>query len=117
MAPRDRGAVTAEAALVLPLLVGLAVALVWLLSLAGQQVRVVDAAREAARAAARGDPDSVAIERAQVAAPGAIVTVSHADGEVAVTVTSRVSGPGGGLAALAGAELTARAVAAEEGGG
>jgi len=114
MAPRDRGAVTAEAALVLPLLVGLAV---WLLSLAGQQVRVVDAAREAARAAARGDPDSVAIERAQVAAPGAIVTVSHADGEVAVTVTSRVSGSGGGLAALAGAELTARAVAAEEGGG
>jgi Flp pilus assembly protein TadG len=115
MARTDRGAVTAEAALVLPLLVGLTLALVWLLSLAGQQVRVVDAAREAARAAARGDPDSVAIERALVAAPGASVTVSHADGEVAVTVTSRVSGPGGGLAALAG-ELSARAVAAEEGG-
>ena len=41
--------------MVLPVLVAVALGLVWLLALAATQVRVVDAAREAARAAARDD--------------------------------------------------------------
>ena len=51
----ERGAVTAELALGLPLLLAVTVGLVWLLAAATAQVRVVDAAREAARVAARGD--------------------------------------------------------------
>ena len=50
----DGGAATAELALGLPLLLAVTVGLVWLLAVGAAQVRVVDAAREAARAAARG---------------------------------------------------------------
>jgi Flp pilus assembly protein TadG len=115
MPATERGAVTAEAAVVLPLMVALTLGLVWLLSLGAQQVRVVDAAREAARVAARGDPDAAAIERALTAAPGSTVTVAHGDGEVAVTVSTTISGPGGLFGGLPGADLSARAVAAAEG--
>lgn len=110
----ERGAVTAEAALVLPLLVAVTLGLVWLLSLASAQVRVVDAARETARAAARGDPDDVAIQRGQTAAPGASITVVRQGEEVSVTVTSHVTGPGGLFAVLPGAELAATAFAVQE---
>ena len=49
----DSGAATAELAMALPLLLAVTVGLVWLLSVAAAQLRVVDAARESARAAAR----------------------------------------------------------------
>ena len=52
----ERGAATAELALAIPLLLSLTIGLVWLLSVGAAQVRMVDAAREAARATARGDP-------------------------------------------------------------
>ena len=52
----QRGAATAELALAIPLLLSLTIGLVWLLSIGAAQVRMVDAAREAARATARGDP-------------------------------------------------------------
>ena len=51
----QRGAVTAETAMMLPVLVLITLALVWLLALAAAQTRVVDAAREVARAVARDD--------------------------------------------------------------
>ena len=50
-----RGAATAELAMVLPLLVAVSLGLVWLLAVGAAQVRAVDAARETARALARGD--------------------------------------------------------------
>ena len=69
MSPRarasERGAATAELAMVLPLLVAVAIGLVWLLSVGAAQVRAVDAARETARALARGDgeaPGAVRVE-------------------------------------------------------
>jgi Flp pilus assembly protein TadG len=114
--PDDRGAATAEAALVLPLLVVLTLALVWLLSLATAQVRLVDAARETARAVARGDPDAAAIERAHVAAPGSTVTLTRTGQDVTVSVTATVRGPGGLLARIPGAELQATAISALEPG-
>ena len=52
------GAVTAELALGMPLLVALTAGLVWLLAVGAAQVRTVDAARETARALARGDDSS-----------------------------------------------------------
>lgn len=112
----ERGAVTAEAALVLPVLVAITLALVWLVSLAATQVRLVDAARETARAAARGDPESQAISRGQAVAPGATFAVVVTDTEVRVTVNSDVVGPGGLLQHLPGAVLSATAVAAREPG-
>ncbi|MFI2708388.1 TadE family type IV pilus minor pilin, partial [Nocardioides sp. CER28] len=51
---RDRGAATAELVMVLPALVAVTIGLVWLLSVGAAQVRTVDAARETARALARG---------------------------------------------------------------
>ncbi len=51
----ERGAVTAELAMVLPLLVIVTAALAWLLGVGADQLRIVDATREVARALARGD--------------------------------------------------------------
>lgn len=93
---RERGAVTAEMAMVLPLLLAVTVGMVWLVSLGVTQVRVVDAAREAARAAARGDPANAAVAAAhQVAPEGAAVSVSTGGRYVTATVRSSVDGPGG----------------------
>ena len=111
----ERGAVTAEAAVVIPLLLAVAMALVWLVALAATQVRVVDAAREAARAAARGEPDAASVERGrQVAPDGARIEISRGGGVVTVRVASEVSGPGGLLAFLPPVPVSSEAVAAEE---
>jgi Na+-translocating ferredoxin:NAD+ oxidoreductase RnfG subunit len=91
-------------------------ALVWLLAVGAGQVRVVDAAREAARAVARGDDQAAAVARAeQVAGDGARVSVDSAGGQVRVLVTRDLDGPGGLLDALPGATLSSEAVAAVEG--
>jgi Flp pilus assembly protein TadG len=111
----ERGAVTAELALGLPLLLAVTVGLVWLLAVGAGQVRVVDAAREAARALARGDPEPVAFSRATtVAGAGSRVTATYADGEVTVSVSRRVAGPGGLFDFLPSVRLGAEAVAATE---
>ncbi len=111
----ERGAVTAEAAVVIPLLLAVTMALVWLVALAGTQVRVVDAAREAARAAARGESDSSSVERGRAVAPdGARFAISRGGGSVTVQVVSEVKGPGGLLGFLPAVPVTSRAVAAEE---
>ncbi len=111
----ERGAVTAELAMAVPLLLALTVGLVWLLSLGMAQVRMVDATREAARAVARGDSPDEAIARArQVAPPGAELTVTSEAGQVVVTGQVTVDGVGGLFDALPAVELAARAVAAPE---
>lgn len=111
-----RGAVTAELALVLPVLVAMTVGLVWLLAVGAAQVRTVDAARETARALARGEEEAAAIDRGSRVAPaGSAVRVSRGSGEITVTVTGTVEGPGGLFGALPAARVRAEAVAAEEG--
>ena len=111
----ERGAVTAELALVLPVLVAVTVGLVWLLAVGAAQVRTVDAARETARAVARGDDEDVAVARGmRVAPPGSTVTVARGGGEVRVTVSGEVSGPGGLFAHLPAPTVHAEAVAADE---
>lgn len=111
----ETGAVTAEAATVLPLLVAVVLALVWLLSLAAAQVRVVDAAREVARLAARGEPVAAAVEHGrQVAPTGAQFDVQADAQRVEVAVAAEVRGPGGLLAFLPGVEVRSHAVAAAE---
>lgn len=91
---RDRGFVTAEAAVVLPSLVLVGMALVWALLAASAQIQCVDAARAGARAAARQDPPDTVLATTRRAAPrGARVTVSREDDLVRVTVTAHVPGP------------------------
>ncbi|WP_226027684.1 TadE family type IV pilus minor pilin [Streptomyces hyderabadensis] len=65
----DSGFVTAEAAVVLPVLVVFAMALVWGLLVVAAQIQCVDAARTGARAAARQDPVDAVVEVAREAAP------------------------------------------------
>lgn len=111
----ERGAATAELALVLPLLVSVTIGLVWLLAVGAAQVRAVDAARETARAVARGDDVAEAVARGSaVAPPGSRVTVERAGGEVRVVVTGEVAVPGGVLGHLPAPTVRAEAVALDE---
>ena len=110
----QRGAATAELALAIPLLVSMTLGLVWLLSVGATQVRMVDAAREAARASARGDPAGEAVARGEQVAPGATVTVVTRDGRVVATATGSVGPPGGLLGFLPAVSLRAQAVTAVE---
>jgi hypothetical protein len=98
----------------LPLLIAVTIGLVWLLAVGAAQVRAVDAARETARAVARGDATDAAVARGeQVAPPGSAVSV-HDDGvEVTAIVVGRVSGPGG-LFDVPFVRVSAEAVAATE---
>jgi len=105
--------VTAEVAVVLPVLVAFVVALVWVVALAAAQVRVVDAARETARAAARGDADPAAMGR-RVAPEDASVRLSRSGSTVQAEVAAVVRGPGGLFSFLPGVTVHARSVAAVE---
>ncbi|WP_329026727.1 MULTISPECIES: TadE family type IV pilus minor pilin [unclassified Streptomyces] len=92
---RDRGAVTAEAAMVIPVLAVFALALLWALMAASAQIRCVDAARAGARAAARSEPAEQVREAALSAAPdGASVVVERAGTLWRVNVTAPTPGPG-----------------------
>lgn len=115
MSHDERGAATAELALGIPLLVSLTIALVWLLTIGIAQLRMVDAARETARASARGDPDPTAVALGLQVAPGASVSVSRAEGRVVASVSDSVSPPGGLLAFLPSVRVHADAVTAAEG--
>ncbi len=111
----ERGAVTAELALGLPLLVAVTIGLVWLLSVGAAQIRTVDAARETARAVARGDDVGAAVARGRRVAPdGAEVAVTRAGGQVVATSSARVEGPGGLFEFLPAVTVQAEAVAADE---
>jgi hypothetical protein len=70
------------------------------------QIRCIDAAREAARLAARGDPSAVAVAQ-RVAPTGAGVAVRSDGGYVTATVTVAATG-------LPGLTVSAEAVAAVE---
>ncbi len=111
----DRGAVTAELALTLPILLAVTVGLVWLQSVGAAQVRTVDAAREAARAVARGDGAAAAVAVGERVAPeGVSVSVTTTGDRVVAHASGRVAGPGGLFGFLPGAPVSAEAVAVAE---
>ena len=84
--------VTAETAVVLPVLLLVLAGAVAAVVVVGAQLRCVDAAREAARAAARGEPAAVVAQVAAGAAPHGAVSRLGDDGEtVRVTVSTTVS--------------------------
>ncbi|MGY1840100.1 MULTISPECIES: TadE family type IV pilus minor pilin [unclassified Modestobacter] len=88
----EAGMVTAETAVVLPvLLFVLAGAIAAVVVVAGQ-LRCVDAAREGARAAARGEPAAVVQRIAGAAGPdGAVVGVGRSGDTVTTTVAAVIT--------------------------
>lgn len=115
-ARRDqRGAVTAEAAMVVPLLVAVTLGLVWLVALAATQVRVVDGAREVARVSARGDDESTAVGAGRRVAPqGTDFGVTWSGDQVRVEAEAQVRGPGGLFRFLPTVSVHSTAVAVRE---
>ena len=84
--------VTAETAVVLPVLLLVLAGAVAAVTVVGAQLRCVDAAREGARAAARGDDAAnISAVTARAAPDGATTAVSGTDDEVTVTVSARIA--------------------------
>ena len=101
--------------MVLPVLVAVSLGLAWLLTLAGTQVRVVDAAREVARAVARDESPSTATGLGRRVAPvGSTISVQQQGDTVVVHVAVRVRGPEGLFGFVPGVRVHAEAVAARE---
>jgi hypothetical protein len=101
--------------MVLPALAAVALALAWLVALAATQVRVVDAAREVARATARDEGGAAAVALGRRVAPdGARITLEKGDDVVTVRVVATVRGPGGLLSFLPEVHVASSAVAARE---
>ncbi|MCL6537516.1 MAG: hypothetical protein K6T28_02865 [Acidothermus sp.] len=96
---RDNGYVTAEAAIVFPMVVFVGILALWILMAGLGQIRTVDAARTAARALARGEAQTEVLAAARAAAPqGAAIQIhrfSTPVGEmVQVVVRARVGSVG-----------------------
>ncbi|MEU6535856.1 TadE family type IV pilus minor pilin [Streptomyces sp. NPDC047000] len=107
----DGGFVTAESAMVLPVLALVALALLWGLYAMAVRIQCLDAARTGARAAARQDPDAAVVAATRQVAPrGAAVTVSREGDQVRVAVVARPPVPLGSLSF----ELREEAVASAE---
>ena len=112
---RQRGSVTAETALVLPILLAFVLGLVWLVSLGVTQARCLDAAREAARALARDVTVQAATDLARRSSPpGADIRIQRDGGAVVVTVSVPAKAPGPIFGALPAIGLSATAVSALE---
>lgn len=113
----EDGTVTAEAAVVLPIVAAFALTMMWLLTIGIAKVETVDAARDAARAIARGDdPAAVVAAASRIAPPNAVISIDEGvDGLVTVTVAVDVQPPGWLLAPLPSVTLGSAASTLSEG--
>lgn len=108
----DHGGVSVEFAVALPVVVLVLGACLGAIGLGAQQVRLQDAAADAARGLGRGDAAAVVAEGAQRSAPGARVSSTTSGGLVCVRVTAPARAP----VPLGGWTLAARACALAGGG-
>jgi Flp pilus assembly protein TadG len=98
---RTRGSVTAEFAVLLPGMALLLAAVLAAGSAATAQLRCIDAARSAARLAARHESQSSVLAAGRSAAPaGALIQVSEAGDQVRAQVRAEISLPLPGRPAL-----------------
>ncbi|WKG06760.1 TadE family type IV pilus minor pilin [Mycolicibacterium sp. HK-90] len=74
------------------------------LSAVGMQIRCIDAAREAARLAARGDDSATTVAR-RIAPSGAVVHVGHDSGLVVARISAATVLPGVTVSAEAAAAV------------
>ena len=106
----DRGAVTVEAAIALGMLVTFLALALFALAAMAAQVRCVDAARELARLAARGEPERGRVVAAQLAPDGARLELVRTGDTIASEVSAQLVAP-------LPLRIAGRAVAAVENGG
>jgi hypothetical protein len=91
----DRGTVTVEIALAMPVLFAVLGVVLWAVTAAGIRMDCVDAARAGARAAARGDSEaSVRALVERTGPPGARLEMHREGRLVTVTVRARTAPPG-----------------------
>ena len=107
--PDDQGIVTVEAALALCSLVAVLALMLAAVSAVAAQLRCVDAAREAARLTARGEPDRAGQLAHRIAPRGATIAVTVNGDDVLARVSAN---PVAGL--LPGLEVGAEAAAVME---
>jgi Flp pilus assembly protein TadG len=111
----ERGAVTAELAITLPILLVVTVGLAWLISLGVSQVQATSAARETARQLARGESPTHALGAGKsLAPPAAVVTYVVSGDQVTVSVTAQRSNPKGLWRVVPAVPITATAIAMME---
>ncbi|TDD10436.1 hypothetical protein E1292_07475 [Nonomuraea deserti] len=109
----SRGSVTAETAAMLPALMVVLAAALWAIQAVGAQLECVDAARAAARAAARGEPLSQVRDHARSATrPNARIAVSRDVDLTRVQITVEVRPSWGG--SLPAVQVSATATADTE---
>jgi len=91
-ARKEAGSITAELVVALPALMFVLAAALWGVGTGAAQVRCLDAAREGARTAARGEATDSVLAVARRAAPaGATVRITRGGGLVRVSVSAAVS--------------------------
>lgn len=109
----SRGSVTAETAAMLPALMVVLAAALWAIQAVGVQLECVDAARAAARAAARGEPlDQVRDYLRAATRPNAEIAVTRDPDLTKVQVTVEVRPPWAG--SLPAVQVSAAATAVTE---
>lgn len=104
---RDRGSATAEFAIALPAVLLLLALSLGAVAISGAHVRAQDAAADAARSAARGDPTSTIAARLERQVPGASLH-SWREGDL---ICARIEVPVTGPAALLGVRPAASSCA------
>jgi len=111
----QRGAVTAEVAIALPVLLTLLFLGIWLIGVVTTNIRCIDAARDVARAVARGESPAAAQELGRRTAPdNATITITRTDSDIHVRVTATPEGNAPLLAALPATPITAEATLQSE---
>ena len=99
----------------LPVLVILLAAALWSIAIAADRLSCLDAARDGARAAARGESAAAVVAAAKAAGPaGSVVEVTRAGDQVSVLVRVRVGPASGVLARLPAPVVAVTAVARSE---
>jgi len=116
-ARHQHGSVTAETAIVVPVLVLVLLTGLWAIGVMVAGIRCGDAARDVARAVARGESESEvqAIGR-RAAPPGAEISISRQGGDVVVVVNAAVGTERALLRALPSVDVGGRATVQVEPG-
>jgi Flp pilus assembly protein TadG len=110
----DRGAITAELAITLPVLLSLLLLGIWSIGLVILNIQCIDAARDVARAVARGEPQDQAKAIGHRTIPSATITITREGQDIHVTVTAAPTHNPPLLTSLAPAHLTAEATLQSE---
>ncbi|WP_371406651.1 pilus assembly protein [Kribbella sp. NBC_00662] len=100
---------TAELAIALPVLFSLLLLGIWSISLVVLNIRCIDAARDVARAVARGEPLDQAKAIGQRTVPTGAITITRDSSDVHVTVSATPTHTPPLLTLLAPTRLTATA--------